>query len=303
MGVKVIQTSAFLSFLSACLILFCLTQPWHSLVFSYGVPVVRMETSATTLQMSACGGGMLAGYIVSKLTSFCDSVPPESDLHEFSQTTCTAAMNTVFPGLCSASGNSYVMGLVMIIVSLTNILLQGIAAFLAYQYISGKLKKYYRQVWFMLLVLGTGIQLMAVLCYYFFAIRNMDNIRPSIPGLTAGAGHGARIGYMLFYVAIGLEGIATILTQLAKVSREELEEERRENAKFMEEVNMHQEAVDAASSANYQQQGNYGTAASANYGYSQGAMPAQGPPPSQWGAAPPPQPAMGAAQPGMQAAW
>jgi len=301
MGVKIIQTSAFLSFLSACLILFCLTQPWHSMVYSVGVPVVRMETSATTITMSTCGGGMLAGFILSKLTSFCDAMPPRSDLHEFAQTSCTQVINTVFPGLCSATENSYVMGLVMVIVSVTNVILQGIATFLAYQYISGKLKKTYRQLWFMLLMIGTSIQLLAVLCYYFFAIWAMEDLRPSIPGITAGSGMGALIGYMLFFVAIGLEAIATLLTQFAKVSREELEEERRENAKFMEEVNMYQEAVDAANST---QQGNYGTAASAGYGYSQGPMLAQGPPPSQWGAAPPPpQPVMAAAQPGMQAAW
>jgi hypothetical protein len=207
------------------------------------------------------------------------------------------------------------MGLVLVIVSITNIILQVVAAYLAYQYIEGKVKKKYRQMWCGFLAMGTMLQTMAVICYWFFGIYAMDNIRPTIPGLTVGSGMGVRVGFMLFFVAIGMEGIACFLTQFAKVSREELMEERRENEKFMAEVNMHQEAVDAANGAAQQgsydygttQQGSYeyGTAAPPSYGYGQGPELISGPAPQQpqWGAAPPPQPPMAAAQPVMQAAW
>lgn len=311
MGLKILQASVALSALSVMLTLVCCTQVWHATVFTaFGIPaVIRMETSATHISFTSCGSGTISGAILRSVSSVCKEAPKSQDLHTFSQTTCSGVINTFFPTMCSATQSAYSLGLVVIIASVVNAILQGVGAYLAFEYAS-KFRKNYRQTWLLLLCIGAFIQFLSIVLYQFLAILEMDNMRSNIVILQPGNGMGTTISFMLLYVGVALEILAIVLAQYCKFSQEALEEERRANEKFSEEVNLYGQAI-AAASADPQQSGMYygsagngltglqqsmpqqplmpqpqwGAAQSGDFGLQQAAMP-----PQQWGATPLPQP-------------
>jgi hypothetical protein len=301
MGAKVIHCSVGISGLSTVLTLICLALPWHTTIWAFqGIPVIGMDTSALTISFPTCSKGTVQGFFVkalpmpSAIKQACGEVLDE-DLQTFSQVTCTKAIGAVFPNICTATSQAYVFGISVLIVCGFAILLQGVAAYMAYQYLTGSLKTKYRELWMMLLGTAVFLQLTVLAVYHILVLRNLEGLSVGfgIP-ISASDGMGCRRAFIGLYVAVGLLVISLILTNWGKLGREDAEEERRENDKFMKEVNNANMYVNP-SAASHAEQGQGGV----HYGYGAAAPAPFAAGPVAYGIPGPPQPANN----GMNPAW
>ncbi|CAK9071602.1 unnamed protein product [Durusdinium trenchii] len=172
-------------------------------------------------------------------------------LQDASSTWCTAAFKNAVTGGCTAMTCAYLMGIILILFTVANMIMQGVSLFLVQEYMK-KPKKQYRETAFFLDLIGCVLMLVGVILYWPTAILAFDSIT-----VAGGLGDiffspadslGVTWGYVLLYFFIIIQVVSVILLGNGSNSAETREAELREQRKFMQEQELFQQATEMTSS-------------------------------------------------------
>ncbi|CAJ1423641.1 unnamed protein product, partial [Effrenium voratum] len=78
-----------------------------------------------------------------------DSSSTSSNLQDASSTFCSAVVSNTLQGSCNAFTSAYIMGIILVFITVANLIMQGVGLFLVQEYMK-KPKKQYRETAFFL---------------------------------------------------------------------------------------------------------------------------------------------------------
>ncbi|CAE7581588.1 unnamed protein product [Symbiodinium natans] len=290
MGKKVLQAGNMVAIFAVLGYVVCLFLPLHKAYFQSLAGFLRV-VDVTTYSMTVYYDwhSRLACWFVRKIrggaNDMCEDEGSTSVwLQDTQASLCAEGVEAILTSACSGYGTAYVIGICMFLVVLLNVIAQGITFWLIQQYME-KPKKQYREVAFFLDLIGTILMLIVVLIY-LLAIQRLSSISALGFEIALGPsnGIGASYGYFFLYFFIMIQGVSVVLMASGSNSQEAREAELREQRKFMQEMQMFDQATEMVNT-NFAPQGVM--APPSNWQS----------PPSHWGNQQPMQPAYGGAPP------
>mmetsp|Transcript_70649 Transcript_70649/g.133275 ORF Transcript_70649/g.133275 Transcript_70649/m.133275 type:complete len:335 (-) Transcript_70649:102-1106(-) len=227
MGKKTIYFAMGSSLLTGFISIVSIFLPWNALTFNTGktVPVGSLRIRLLGAQMDFRHGiyCLTVGEKISPGSDFCEDMRGSHDLQELSHMFCAQMVKDLFRGSCSAFSSCYAMGLLATIVCVVNLILQGTAAWMINHYMTNSPKKKYREVSFILVVVGTVLLTMCLLLWFGVVSLAVDNIdvAPLIDwALDVSQGWSTSTGYWLLWCAWIVQVVQIILYRYGKISDE-----------------------------------------------------------------------------------
>jgi len=221
--------------------LLALCLPFHSSSF-FAVGLVRL---AQLKVYSAWGRMDIASNDFCNLPGIskfdlCNEVRDGSDLHDLSQRFCAQGIDKFLRNSCLGMSNAYAVGMATIILTIINMIMQGVSTWLLYHYTYKYPKKQYREVALILVTVGTSLLALALGGYYPLVSMNLDSINFAGGGMLIGTsmGHGVSWGYWIMWVAVLVQVVQIILYNFAKTKEEGRLRELKMQEQFEAELQM-----------------------------------------------------------------
>lgn len=159
---------------------------------------------------------------------WCSSASGSEDLQHVMQRWCAPGIHEVMPDACEGLSAAYMLGLCIVLFVVTNLLLQGVACFMTYHYVTEVPKKKYREVSFTLLAIGSVPLSLTLLLYGGLVLLRLEYAQPR--GLmslafTPSRGTGISDGYVLLWFSQVIQWAVLILYANGATVAEDMFEE------------------------------------------------------------------------------
>eukprot|EP00930_Biecheleria_cincta_P053826 TRINITY_DN3956_c0_g2_i1.p1 TRINITY_DN3956_c0_g2~~TRINITY_DN3956_c0_g2_i1.p1 ORF type:complete len:357 (-),score=69.84 TRINITY_DN3956_c0_g2_i1:115-1164(-) len=254
MGKKLLAAGSIMSMVAVLFSIICLFLPLQNSIFhSVGfMPLLKITTYSLTANLWASKtlfGFCKAIAAVTSLKDICDRDGATVSLQELQQAFCTAATVQIVEDGCTGAGFAYGMGIALVVVAVTNAIMQGVGSFLIYQYFNSSMKKQYRETALVLDIIGTILMIFIVIVYYPTAIAHLDSMQPAGGGLmnlvVSKGDSPMATGYLMLMLVPVVQAVSIGLLFFGQSSEEVRQAELREEKKFQMEMAMFNEAAAA----------------------------------------------------------
>mmetsp|Transcript_4243 Transcript_4243/g.7474 ORF Transcript_4243/g.7474 Transcript_4243/m.7474 type:complete len:317 (-) Transcript_4243:69-1019(-) len=248
MGKKILAAGSGLGLFAVLTSVISLVLPIHKAHF-YGAgffPVFEMETYSLYAHFSSDTKDLLCRKFRGKICESGESFY----LQDVQSSFCTGGAEQIARNGCSGTRCAYVMGIALVVAVVTNAIMQFVGAFLVSQYFTHSPKKQYREASLVLDVIGLLVLAIVVVIYYPTAIVNLDSIEVHeliSPFVSKSRGAGLSIGYIIMWLSLLAQGISVVLQAFGQNTEEVRAADFREERKFMQEMQMFEQASALAS--------------------------------------------------------
>lgn len=236
-----LQFGGFFLAFAALLTIIAICLPMHKTSFYVAgfAKATTMTTYATKLDLDNAGGDFCKMLEqVKPGRKFCGEGHVSVDLAEARERLCAPALKNFFPSACDAVSYAYMVGLSFVIIIFLDIVMNGVAVFLTYAYMTDKPKKQYREVSLHLIVGGVSALAFCSFAYYGLVCNNLDYMRSNTPWgfSTSDASHGSDKGYYFMWLAITFKVVALVLYKHGKTRQEREYADYKEQMEFEEDL-------------------------------------------------------------------
>lgn len=228
MGRKTIQFAMGSTLLSAFVTLMAMCLPFNTVSFysaagfSY-LGSLKVRLLGANFDFTASDFCSLGGRSIPWTRDFCEDARGTHDLQEMSRRFCAPGISRVIRNSCPAFSSAFMMGLSTFLVMIVNFVLQGIAAWLVYHYMTNSPKKKYREVSFILIVIGTALIAITVGLWFGLVTVPIDSMNIhtiAILVLDVSKGWSTSYGYVLLCLSLVIQIIQIVLYKFGKISDE-----------------------------------------------------------------------------------
>lgn len=237
MGRKTVYFAMASSVLSGFVSLICMFLPFNALTFyAGGIAVIgslRIKLLTANFDLTRNDVCNTIGKFVKNL-EFCHEMRGDHDLQYIAHRFCAPLVDYGIRGSCKAFSSCYALGLGTVILSVINLICQGVAGWMIYHYLTVSPKKKYRQVAFILCCCGTFLLATILALWFAMVSLPMDSISVIPPlnlAFSTSQGWSTSIGYWLLWCVLIIQVIQIALYGYGKVS----DEARLVEAKMQEE--------------------------------------------------------------------
>jgi len=204
---------------------------------SFFVTLVKLGS----INLKATAGVVEVGDLCSMILrfqpnfAFCNDINGGHDLMDLQQRFCVDTVQLVFRNACAGFACAYALGVALVIMVVTNFCLQGTAVWMLYHYMYNTPKKQFREISFILVIVGASCVLVCLGLYMPLVCMQLDSIE--VLGLGAAKvvsvspGTGIAWGYWLMCVSVIVSVVQIILFKNSKIT----DERRRIEAKMQEQ--------------------------------------------------------------------
>lgn len=265
MGQKLLAAGSIVSILAVLFSVICLVLPLHHARFYVGGTITLFEMTTYSLNANVWASKKLFNICkgietITSMKDLCDSDGSTVNLQDVQQAFCTTLMIQALKDGCTGAGFAYGMGIALVVVAVTNAIMQAVGCFLIYQYLQHAMKKQYRETALVLDIIGTILMVFMIIVYYPTAIVHLDSMQPSTQGLASWAIDKSESpmahGYIMLLLVPVVQGVSIGLLSSGQSSQEVREAERRADEKFQTEMRYLDEVSrNAEESARQQQSG------------------------------------------------
>jgi len=242
MGVKAVYGILVMSLIASILYGVALLLPMHRMNFFGGWfwHLATMETHATFIQfpvgrsrfcktMYDAGeeGNKAKGSITEERfqsKGWCEKLEGAHEIQDVAMVMCAPAISVIWPDFCSGLNLAYVMGVVVVIVVVTNAVCQVVGCFLLYDYITRKANPQYRFYGISILAIGGVAMFCVTMIYGTWVLGGLDTVGGSsfTAGLlTTSRNHGYGPGYVLLCCGCAFTFFSALWTPFVEKEFEE----------------------------------------------------------------------------------
>lgn len=220
MGTKVAVAYVLVCSLAALGQLISLFVRWH---MAGGNLIFTMDTTLFSSKMSGGGLSFLCSTLLRKWSQ-CQELSKGMWLQDIQSQTCAPLLVQLHSAPCDAYKAAYILGIVSVLIYITNWILMACSCGMLWQYLSGKHKPEYRDWSFYLICAGLFVVLIALLLWSFIALPALDQLGKLVNWGSNPAG--ASYGYFLMWFSFIFQCAATFLHWWMPLSNEMTEEDR-----------------------------------------------------------------------------
>jgi len=231
MGKKVVAIIAGCTLAAAVFMVMGSTMAQHRVSFFsvYAILVLRLETTLLTVEIDR-GNNDFCRVMELAQPGFCNSIDGRMELQDIAQRFCAPVIAEVYPQACEGFTRAYYGGLILVFFMAVNVILQGVACGLVYQYTWHSCRPQYRKWGTAFFCISTFIYAGALMAYGFVVIFQLDDLAPRAHYWASvlfrpNRGTGASPGYLLQWVGIIIQGIVIVLLPQVRSYDETLAEE------------------------------------------------------------------------------
>lgn len=225
MGRKTVYFAMGSSVLSALMTIISIWLPFNTLTF---YTLKAAVVGSLKIKLLSASADMTKGDFCNTIGNFvkfdfCEDIRGSHDLLEISHRFCAPLVDKLFRNSCNAFSSCYALGLGTTILSIVNLLLQGTAAWLIHHYMQNSPKKKYREVSFILVIVGTVLIAICLGLWFGLVSIQIDNITvlPLLDlAIDVSKGWSTSIGYWLLWVSLIIQIVQIILYRYGKISDE-----------------------------------------------------------------------------------
>lgn len=155
---------------------------------------------------------------------FCSKAEGSGSLQDVMQRWCAPGINEIMPDTCAGLSWAYILGLILIIFVVTNLVLQGVALWMTWNYVTDVPKRKYRKVSMNLNLIGAIPISVVLLLYGGLVIVRLESMTPrGLVGvvLTPSRGLGVSDGYILMWLGQIIQWAVVSLYQNGKSGAED----------------------------------------------------------------------------------
>lgn len=154
----------------------------------------------------------------------CKFITDGHSLGDLQQRFCTDTMKNALSNGCQGMKNAYAVGIAIILLSLVNFVMMGIATYMLYHYMYNNPKKQFREVSMILVAVGGSLVLLAVLSYYPLVAMNLDTMQAKMGGnlilQVPKEAIGTQWGYWMMLLGLFTQIVQVVLYKFTKISDE-----------------------------------------------------------------------------------